>query len=78
MYIAIWCTYCALLFDTFSTIPEALVIALHQFLYPFIVEWCCLLCKARGNGFFDLIVFVEPLVSKEGFKMQEQMQITWR
>jgi len=50
MYIAIWCTYHTLLFNTVSTIVEALVIALHQFLYPFIVEWCCLWCKARGNG----------------------------
>ena len=32
-------------FDTDSTIVEALVIALQQFLYPFIVEWCRLLCK---------------------------------
>jgi hypothetical protein len=27
---------------------------LHQFLYPFIVEWCRLRCKASGNGLFDL------------------------
>ena len=54
MYIAIWCTYRTLLFDVVSTIIETLVIALHQFLYPFIVEWCCLRCKASGNGLFDL------------------------
>ena len=76
MYIAILCTYRTLLIDIISTIVEALVIALHQFLYPFIVEWCRLWCKARGNGFFDLVV-VEPLASKDGFKMQEQMKITW-
>ena len=70
MHNAIWCTYCTLLFDTVSTIPEALVVALHQFLDPFIGEWCRLLCKACGNGFFDVIVFVEPPASKEGFKMQ--------
>ena len=70
MYIAIWCTHRTLPFDTVSTIVEALVIALHQFLYPFIVEWCRLRCKARGNVFFDHIV-MEP-----GFKMQEQMTIT--
>jgi len=29
-------------------------IALHQFLYPFIVEWCRLRWKASGNVFFDL------------------------
>ena len=77
MYIAIWCTHHTLLFDTVSTIVEALVIALHQFLYPFIIEWCRLRCKAHGNGFFDLVVVVEPPASKEGFKMQEQMKITW-
>ena len=76
MYIAIWCTHRTLLFDIVPTIVEALVIALHQFLYPFIVEWCRLRCEARGNGFFDLVV-VEPPASKEGFKMQEQMKITW-
>jgi len=54
MYIAIWCTYRALLFDIVSTIVEALVIALHQFLYPFTAEWYRLWCKASGNGFFDL------------------------
>jgi len=54
MYIDIWCTYCTLLFDTVSTIIEALVIVMHQFLYPFIVEWCRLWCKASGNSFFDL------------------------
>ena len=70
MHKAIWCTYCTLLFNTISTIHEALAIALHQFLYPFIVEWCCLLYKACGNGLFDLIDFVEPLASKEGFKMR--------
>jgi len=78
MYIAIWCTHRTLLFDIVTTIVEALVIALHQFLYPFIVEWCRLRCKARGNGFFDLVVVVELPASKEGFKMQEQMKITWR
>ena len=50
MYIAIWGTYRTLLFNIVSTIVEALVIALHQFLYPFIVEWCRLRCKAHGNG----------------------------
>ena len=70
MHIAIWCTYCTLLFNIVSTIHEALVIALHQFLYPFTVEWCCLLCKARGKSYFDLIGFVKPLASKVGFKMQ--------
>jgi len=54
MYIAIWCTYRTLLFDIVTTIVEAPVMALHQFLYPFIVEWCRLRCKASGNGFFDL------------------------
>jgi len=77
MYIAICCTHRTLLFDLVPAIVEALVIALHQFLYPFIVEWCRLRCKARGNGFFDLVV-VEPPASKGGFKMQEQMKITWR
>ena len=77
MYIAIWCTYRTLLFDIVSIIVEALVIELHQFLYPFIVEWCCLQCKACGEGFFELII-VEPLASKEGFKMQEQMKIAQR
>ena len=78
MYIAIWYTHHTLLFDIVPTIVEALVIALHQFLYPFILEWCRLRCKARGNGFFDLVVVVELPASKEGFKMQEQMKITWR
>ena len=78
MYIAIWYTHHTLLFDIVTTIVEALVIALHQFLYPFIVEWCRLRCKARGNSFFDLVVIVELPASKEGFKMQEQMKITWR
>ena len=54
MYIAIWCTYCTLLFNIVSNIVESLVIALHQFLYPFIIEWCLLRCKASDNGFFDL------------------------
>ena len=54
MYIDIWCTYRTLLFDIISTILEARVTAIHQFLYPFIVEWCRLRCKASGNGFFDL------------------------
>jgi len=53
MYISIWCTHLTLLFDTVSTIVEALVIALHQFLCPFVVEWCRLRCNASGNGFFD-------------------------
>ena len=78
MYIAIWCAHGTLDSEKVSTILEALVIALHQFLYPFIVEWCRLICKARGNGFFDLNVVVEKLASKEGFKMEEQMKITWR
>ena len=43
MDIVIWCT---LFFDIVSTILEALVIAFRQFLYPFIVEWCRLLCTA--------------------------------
>ena len=77
MYIAIWCTYRTLILDIVSTIVEALVIALHQFLYPFIIEWCRLRCKACGSVFFDLVI-VEPLASKEGFKMQEQMKVTWR
>ena len=54
MYIAIWCKHCTLIFDIVSTIVEAPVIALHQFLYPFIVEWCRLRGKASGNGFLDL------------------------
>ena len=78
MYIAIWYTYCTLLFNTVSTIVEAFVTALHQFFYPFIVEWCRLRCKACGNSFFDLTVVVELPASKDGFKMQEQMKITWR
>ena len=69
MYIAIWCMYRTLFFD--------IVTALHQFLYPFIVEWCHLRYTARGNGFFDLVIIVEPPTSKEGFEMQEQMKITW-
>jgi hypothetical protein len=77
MCIAIWCTYRTLLLNIVSTIVAALVIALHQSLYPFIIEWWCLQCTACGNGFFDLVI-VEPLASKEGFKMQEQMKITWR
>jgi len=77
MYIAISCTHRTLLFDIVSTTVEALVMALHQFLYPVIVEWCPLRCKAHGNGFFDLAV-VEPPANKEGFKMQEQMKTTWR
>jgi hypothetical protein len=52
MYTATWCTYCKLLFDIVSTIVEALVMALHQFLYPFITEWCRLRCKACGHSFF--------------------------
>ena len=78
MYIAIGCTNRTLLFDIVSTIVEALVIALHQFLYPFIAEWCRQWCKTHGNSFLDLVVFVEPPANKEGFKMQEQMKITWR
>jgi len=70
MYIVIWCTYRILLFGIVSTIVEALDIVLHQVLYPFIIELCCLQCKACGNGFFDLVV-VEPPASKEGFKRQE-------
>jgi hypothetical protein len=76
MYTVVWCAYGTLRFDIVSTIVEALVIALHQFLYHFIVEWCRLRCKARGNGVFDLVVVLEPPASKEGFKMQEQMKIT--
>ena len=76
MYIVIWCTYHTLFFNIVSTIVEAFVVALHQFLYPFIVKWCRLRRKALGNGFFDLVV-VELATSKEGFKMQEQMKITW-
>ena len=78
MYIAIWWAHHTLHLNTVSTILEALVIALHQFLYPYIIEWCCLLCKARGNGFFDFTVFMEPPASKEGFRMQEQMKTTLR
>jgi hypothetical protein len=36
------------------------------------VQRCRLQCKARGNGFFELVVVVLPPVSKEGFQMQEQ------
>ena len=54
MYTAIWCKNRTLLFDIVSTIFGAFVIAFYQFLYPFIVEWCSLRCKASGNGFFDL------------------------
>ena len=77
MYIAIQCAHHTLHLNTVSTILEALVIALHQFLYPLIVEWCRLLCKASGNGFFDFIVFVEPPASKEGFRTQEHVKTTW-
>ena len=77
MCIAIWWTYCTLLFDIVYTIVDAPVLALHQFLYPFIIERYHLQCKACGNSFFDLVV-VEPPASKEGFKMKEQMKITWR
>jgi hypothetical protein len=38
MYTAIWCTYRTLPFDIVSTIVEALVIVLQQFLYPLMVE----------------------------------------
>jgi hypothetical protein len=38
MYMATGCTYHTLLFDIVSTIIEALVITLQQFLYPFIIE----------------------------------------
>jgi hypothetical protein len=78
MRIAILCTYCTLFFNIVSTIVEALVVALHKFFYPFIVELCRQRCKARGNGFFDLVFVVELPPSKAGFKMQEQMKITWR
>jgi len=65
MYIAIWCTYRTLIFDIVSTIVEAPVITLHQFLYPFILEWCRLRCKASGNGFFDLRhIFCEEVAVK--------------
>ena len=77
MYIAVGCTYHTLHFDIISIIVEAPVMALHQFLYPFNVEWCRLQCTARGNGFFDLTVVEEPLAKQEGFKMQEQIKITW-
>jgi hypothetical protein len=77
MYIAIWCTYCTLLYDLVSAIVETLVIALHQFLYPFIIELCRLRCKACGNGLFDLIV-MELSDSKKGFKLYGQKKITWR
>ena len=76
VYTAIWCTHRTLLFDIVSTTVEVPVIELHQFLYPFIVEWRQLRCKARGNSFFDLVVMEKP-ASNEGFKMQEQMKITW-
>ena len=78
IYIAIWCTYRKLLFDMVSTIVEETVIVGHQLLCPITVERCRLLCNARGNGFFDLVVIVEPPGSKERFEMQEQMKITWR
>jgi hypothetical protein len=42
-----------------------------------IVEWCRLRCKARGNGFLELVV-VEPPATKEGFQVQEQIKITGR
>jgi hypothetical protein len=42
IYIAIWRTYRSLLFDIVSSIVKAFVIAGHQFLYPCIIEWCCL------------------------------------
>jgi hypothetical protein len=38
MYIAILCTYHTLLCYIVPCIVESLVIAVHQFLYPFIVE----------------------------------------
>jgi hypothetical protein len=41
-------------------------------MYLFIVR---LRRKARGNGFFELVVMELP-ASKKGFKMQEQMKIT--
>ena len=75
MYIDIWCIHRTLLFDIVPTIVGALVIALHQVLCPFIVQWRHLRRKARGNGFFDIADIVEPPASKEGFKMQEQMKI---
>jgi hypothetical protein len=56
-------------FDIVSTIMEALVVAGHQFLYPCIVELCRLRCKSRFNGLFDLVVIVEPPVTKESFQM---------
>jgi len=74
MYIAIRCTYRTLIFDIVSNIVEALVIALHQFLYPFIVEWCRLRCKASGNGFFDLI---QNFMKKWPWNLRK-MQGKWR
>jgi len=74
MYIAIWSTYRALLFDIVSTIVETLVIALHQCLYPFIVEWCRLRCKVSGNGFFD---FRHKFVKKWPWNLRK-MQGKWR
>jgi hypothetical protein len=74
-HIAIWCTYFTLLFDIVSTIAETLVVAGHQFLYPCIVERCCLQCKPRVIGFFDLVV-VEPPATKESLQIKEHMKIT--
>jgi hypothetical protein len=66
MYIVIARTYRTLLFDIVSTTVEAPV--LHQCLYPFLVERFRLRYKARGNGFFSLVVVIEPPTNKEGFK----------
>jgi hypothetical protein len=40
-----------------------------QVLYPCIVEWCRLRCKPRVNGFFNLVVVVEPAATKESYQM---------
>ena len=74
MYIAIWCTYRTLLINIVSTIVEALVIALHQFFYSFIVDWCRLRCKASGNGFFEL----RHNFVKKWPRNLRQMQGKWR
>jgi hypothetical protein len=34
-------------------------------------------CKPCVNGYFDLIVVVEPPATKESFQMQEHMKSTW-
>jgi hypothetical protein len=78
IYIAIWCTYCVHYFSTCfhhcwgtcrSRVP--VFVSLHR-------RRCRLQCKLHVNGFFDLVVVVEPLATKESFQMQEHMKITWR